>query len=129
MTSLIGPSVTGLNAKIDEYSNNNLIDNVSNLKNHRLYVYSGTKDATVRPGKPTRLRSCFCGIHWSTWLNMIIQAIVKVNEQVYSKYLSSSNIKGVYSYDSVSGMVNSSSLAGNLWININVIELESNFFQ
>lgn len=82
MSSLVGPSVTGLTNKIDEYSNSNLIDNVSNLKNHRVYVYSGTKDTTVRP------------------------AIVKTNEQVYSKYLSSSSsIKGVYSYDSVSGMI------------------------
>ena len=51
MSSLVGPSVTGLTNKIDEYSKNNLIDNVSNLNNHRVYVYSGTKDTTVRPGK------------------------------------------------------------------------------
>ena len=45
-----GPSATTLTTKIDAYSKSGEIDNVTNLKNHRVYVYSGTKDTVVKPG-------------------------------------------------------------------------------
>ena len=51
MSSTTGPSLTTLTSKIDSFSSTGAIDNVSNLKNHRVYVFTGTKDTVVNSGK------------------------------------------------------------------------------
>jgi hypothetical protein len=81
MTSLIGPTLTTLTSKLESFASSNLIDDISNLKNDRVYVFSGTKDTTVKP------------------------SIVKLNQDLYAKYTNANNIKSVYSYDSANGMI------------------------
>ena len=49
MTSLIGPSLSGLTNNLEGFASSNLIDNVANLKDGRVYIYSGTNDITVKP--------------------------------------------------------------------------------
>ena len=102
MSSTTGPSATTLTNKIDSYNSNGAIDNVSNLKNHRVYIYTGKKDTVVNPGN-IRLFCLYC-VRKLLFM-LVTKGVVKLNEQVYSKYLSSSNIKTVYTYDSVHGMV------------------------
>ncbi len=50
MSSTTGPSAATLTSKIDSYNTNGLIDNINNLKNHRVYIYTGKKDTVVNPG-------------------------------------------------------------------------------
>ena len=51
MSSTVGPNSTTLINKVEEYNKKGDIDDTNNLKNHRVYIYTGKKDTTVQPGK------------------------------------------------------------------------------
>lgn len=51
MNSLFGINVDILANKINTFAAANTIDSPSNLINHYLYIFSGTKDTVVKPSK------------------------------------------------------------------------------
>jgi hypothetical protein len=52
MNGLMGAiNVNGMVNKVNAYKNSNLIDDPANLRNHRVYIYSGTMDFTVKSSK------------------------------------------------------------------------------
>lgn len=67
--------------KANSYSNAGSIDPLSNLKNHRVYIYSGSKDTTVA------------------------SSVVKKGEDFFKNYMDASRIKTVYNIASVHGHI------------------------
>lgn len=51
-------NVNTLIAQATTHSNNNVIDNVSNLRGDPVFIFHGTSDSTVLPGQLFELTQC-----------------------------------------------------------------------
>lgn len=82
MTGLGLPvSTSTLISKANSFATLNYIDATSNLKNDRVYIYSGSKDTTVKT------------------------VVVQMGEDFFKNYMPASQIKTVYSIASVHGHI------------------------
>lgn len=52
MSSLFGININILTNKISSFWQQNLIDNPDNLKNHNVYIFSGSRDTVVAQSIP-----------------------------------------------------------------------------
>jgi hypothetical protein len=81
MLGTLAIGMSSIFSKVSSYTSSNLIDNPSNLRNHRVYLFSGQVDTVVAT------------------------SVVKKGEEFFTNYMPGSSIKGVYNYAATHGMI------------------------